>query len=128
MPPYTGSAVPETLRKGRFGFRGAARQRGLPGWAAGLLLWALISKSKAQSYPKAIFLPMDYVQQAPVCRAKQYVATSRLIQTDLRAGSPGEQTQPGRGCRTRSPAPRELSTALGSLLECKLGSCMIFTS
>lgn len=95
-------------------------------WAGRVWLWAWFSNSKTQSYPKVIFLSLDHVEQAPVCQAKQYVATRHLIQTHLQRESPGWLTQPGWGCRPWSPRPRELGSALGAVLEYKLESYMKF--
>ena len=126
-----GPSSTETLRKGRFSFRGAARQRGVSGWAGGLWLSARFSNSRlllnsTQSYPKLIFLAVGHVQQAPVCQAKQYVATRGLTQMHLQTERPGQPTQPGRGCCPQSPVPRELGSVLGSLLEYRLDSYMKF--
>lgn len=93
-------------------FGGAARQRGLPGWAAGLSVWAPVSKSKAQSYLKGIF------SSHGLCPT-----STRVWSGAIRSHKPFNPDRP----RDRPAAPQELGRALGSLSERQLGGCMIFT-
>lgn len=85
MLSCAGSAVPETSQKGRFSVRGAA------GTQAGLAEAGCEHNlaTARHSYPKVIFLSTARVPQAPMCRAKRYVAAGRSMQARLQADTAG---------------------------------------
>lgn len=98
----------------RFSFRGLRGSEDSQAGLAGV-------GSKTRSYPKVIFF-LSTVQQAPVCQAKQYVATRRVIQARCLAESPGWPAQRGWGCHSWSPAALAAQQCSGSVLDCELDS------